>query len=236
VYIPTEETLEEGSKIQKLVNTVFTPPKNYFHLQNGGHVEAIKSHTDSLYFIHADIENFFGKINRTRITRSLKRSLPYKVARNIAVSSTVRIPDRTDTAYHLPYGYPQSTILASICLWDSALGQYLEKISNTLNVSVYVDDIIISGTEKAPLEEACRILLEKSSRSLLPFGIDSQPKVSESISAFNILLSHNHLEIEKPRLEKFRFQIAEAKNQEVINGILSYVRSVNEAQYLDLAG
>lgn len=189
VYIPTEETLIEGTKIKKLASSFFTPPKHYFHLRDGGHVEAIKSHTEDLYFIHADIENFFGKINRTRITRSLKRFFPYKEARSIAISSTVRIPDRKDTAYHLPYGYPQSTILASICLWDSALGQYLEKISNTLNVSVYVDDIIISGNKKPPLEETCKILRERSSRSLLPFGIESQPKASESISAFNILLS-----------------------------------------------
>lgn len=234
--MPTEETLKEGTKIKKRTTSIFTSPNFYFHLRDGGHVEAIKSHTEDQYFIHADIENFFGKINRTRITRSLKRFLPYEKARQIAISSTVRIPDREDTAYHLPYGYPQSTILASICLHDSALGQYLEKISNTFNVSVYVDDIIISGHEKPPLEEACKHLLERSSRSLLPFGIASQPKVSESISAFNILLSHNHLEIEKPRLEEFRLQIAEAKNQQVINGILSYVRSVNEAQYLDLLG
>lgn len=231
VYIPTQDTLEQGQQIKALVAEKFTAPSFYYHLQEGGHVAAIQSHVDDQYFLNVDIENFFGVINRSRITRSLKKRFPYGQAREITVQSTVRVTNEGRYEYHLPYGYPQSTILASICLFDSALGRYLHFLSAHHNVSVYVDDIIISGNDLKELQQVSDTLVEKSVASRLPFGRKKAPQVSEKITAFNIELSQHTTKLTNKRYVELRQQALLTDNENVISGILGYVSSVNRSQH-----
>jgi len=231
VYIPTPETLEQGRQIKALVTENFQAPPFYYHLREGGHVAAIQSHTDDQYFLNVDIENFFGAINRSRVTRSLKKRFPYPLAREITVQSTVRVTNEGRYEYHLPYGYPQSTILASICLFDSALGKYLLSLSAQHNVSIYVDDIIISGNDHAELNRISDTLVEKSVASRLPFSRKKVTQVADRITAFNIDLSHQSTEITDQRCNQLLQQALLTDNENVIEGILSYVLSVNPRQY-----
>src|SRR5437763_9770416 len=92
VYVPTPEARAVGLKIKAQMQDKWCPPGYYFHLQRGGHVAAVRSHLESRRFLRADIRNFFGSINRTRVTRCLKPLVGYKVAREWAVNSTVRHP------------------------------------------------------------------------------------------------------------------------------------------------
>lgn len=234
VYIPTQETLEQGRQVKALAAGKFTAPPFYYHLHEGGHVAAIQSHVDDQYFLNVDIENFFGVINRSRVTRSLKKRFPYAQAREITVQSTVRVTNAGRYEYHLPYGYPQSTILASICLVDSALGRYLLSLSDQYNVSVYVDDIIISGNDPAELQQVIDTLVEKSESSKLHFGRKKAPQVSEKITAFNIELSHHETKITKQRYSQLLQQALLADNENVIDGVLGYVRSVNREQHTEM--
>lgn len=232
VYIPTPDTLEQGQQIKALVAKKFTAPIFYYHLREGGHVAAIQSHVGDQYFLNVDIENFFGVINRSRITRSLKKRFPYGQAREITMQSTVRVTNEGRYEYHLPYGYPQSTILASICLFDSALGRYFHFLSAQHNVSVYVDDIIISGNDPTELQQVSDILIEKSEASRLPFSRKKPPQVADRITAFNIDLSHQAIKITDQRYNQLLQQALLAKNEYVVEGILGYVFSVNPQQYL----
>lgn len=234
VYIPTQETLEKGRQIKALVASEFHAPPFYYHLHEGGHVAAIQSHIDDRYFLNVDIENFFGVINRSRITRSLKKRFPYAQAREITVRSTVRVTNEGRYEYHLPYGYPQSTMLASICLVDSALGRYLNSLSNQCNVSVYVDDVIISGNDPGELQQVSDTLVEKSEVSRLFFGRKKAPQISETITAFNIELSQHRTKITHQRYSQLLQQALLADNESVINGVLGYVRSVNREQHIEM--
>lgn len=231
VYIPTPETLEQGQEIKKLIAEKFTPPLFYYHLRDGGHVAAIQSHTNDQYFLNVDIANFFGAINRSRVTRSLKKRFPYSQAREITILSTVKVAHEDTYEYHLPYGYPQSTILASICLYDSALGRYIHSISHQHNVSIYVDDIIISGNDQAELTKIRDMLVEKSEASKLPFGNKEAPQVSDQIIAFNIELSYQHTQIIESRYQQLLQEALLTENEYVIEGIATYIRSVNEKQH-----
>ncbi|MEC4767951.1 reverse transcriptase domain-containing protein [Halomonas sp. CUBES01] len=234
VYIPTPETLDQGQQIKALIAERFTSPWFYYHLREGGHVAAIQSHIDDQYFINVDIENFFGAINRSRVTRSLKKRFPYAKARQITVQSTVRVANEDRYEYHLPYGYPQSTILASICLYDSALGRYLQSLSDHHNVSIYVDDIIISSSDQAELAKISDTLVEKSEASRLPFGRKKAPKVANRITAFNIDLAFQTTKITDQRYHQLLHQALLSDNEQVIEGILSYVHSVNLSQYIKM--
>ena len=122
VFVPTEETIQYGLTIKHLIEKKWAVPKYYYHLRNGGHIKALQKHTSNKYFIHLDIQDFFGHINRSRVTRCMKYYLSYKKARKIAVESTVRLPESATKKYILPFGFVQSPIISSICLNKSALG------------------------------------------------------------------------------------------------------------------
>ncbi|WP_251978578.1 reverse transcriptase domain-containing protein [Salinicola avicenniae] len=221
----------KGKKIAERVGSRFLAPHYYYHLMNGGHVSAIKSHTNDTYFLSVDISDFFGSITRSRVTRTLKRFFPYFEAREIAIESTVRKPGSAPAYHHLPYGFPQSSMIASSCLRESALGRYLQKISQDTNVSVYVDDIIISTNDPAVLQKISNKIVEKSTRSELFLSKKSSCKVAQEIESFNIILSHGNVRLTQSRFTSLLLKASLSENQNEIDGILSYIKSINQSQY-----
>jgi hypothetical protein len=65
VFVPTPETVAAGKKIKEDISKLWHPPSFYYHMQKGGHVSALRAHINNENFMHFDIKNFFGKINRT---------------------------------------------------------------------------------------------------------------------------------------------------------------------------
>ena len=60
-----------GAKIKTQVEGVWTAPDYFFHLRAGGHVRALQVHMGQTSFLHLDIQDFFGCVNRSRVTRCL---------------------------------------------------------------------------------------------------------------------------------------------------------------------
>ncbi len=237
VFVPNDKAVKFGLTVKNTIAKRWKIPKHYFHLLSGGHVRALEQHLNSQYFLHLDIVDFFGNFNRSRITRSLKKFYPdYDSRRQIAIESTVRLPDANIGEYILPYGFVQSPILASICLEQSKLGGLLKKISNQLEaeVTVYMDDIVVSGNNLDNL----RLLLEKirnaSIRSALPLNDLKQEGPGDSITAFNIQLSHGLLKITEERMNQFLETYKNTKNAAQRKGILNYVASINLEQRNEL--
>jgi len=129
-------------------------------------VAAVRSHLSNSRFLRFDIKDFFGSINRTRVTRCLKPLLPYSEARTWAIASTVW-DSSVEGKTHIPYGFVQSQLLASICLYDSALGKYLHTIHGKggVVVSVYVDDVIVSSSNAEQLQMIDAAINEQAMRS-----------------------------------------------------------------------
>lgn len=232
VYVPTSETIKEGRFLKNLIEFKWLPPSNYYHLRSGGHVDAIKYHLGGKFFIHADLKKFFNSINRSRITRELKPYFGYEKARNIAMESTVSIPLESGQAFALPFGFVQSTIIASLCLRKSTLGKTIHKLNGTdgIKVSVYVDDIIISTQS---LEEAVRALAmihESSERSGLVLNREKLKGPAENITAFNIDLSGSAVAINAARFGELLYNYKNASTDKQRTGIWGYVSSVNSAQ------
>ena len=183
-------------------------------------------------FIHLDIQNFFGSINRTRITRCLKNLFGYDRAREIANASTVSHPETKN--HILPFGFIQSPIIASICLRESALGRYLEELHRMkgVTVSVYVDDLIISTKDESISKAILDKVSAKATRANFTLNAKKQEGPSAHITAFNILLSENSLSIEESRLNKFidAYLATDSVNKQ--RGILGYINSINSDQGL----
>lgn len=231
MFQPSSDAKEIGRKIKAEVGRVWLPPDFYFHLRAGGHVEAVRSHMENTQFLHLDIQDFFGSVNRSRITRCLKSRFPYATAREWANESTVRHPSDA-TKYILPYGFVQSPILASLALADSSLGRVLQALAKSPKtaVSVYVDDIIVSADDSARLESHLVAIREAAQRSRFPLNASKEEGPAPSITAFNIELAHSRLMIQSERLDALIQAYGDVGNVRRQAGILNYVQSVNPTQ------
>lgn len=235
VFVPTDESRQTGIDIKAALEGRWRPPKNYFHLREGGHVAAVKSHVENKCFVHLDIQDFFGSINRTRVTRCLKDRFGYAQAREIANQSTVVHPEREGRQFILPFGFVQSPLIASICLYQSALGACLKRLGGRgITVSVYVDDILISGPDESHLLPALEQIKQAAERAGFSLNASKEEGPSASISAFNIELSHQSLAIAPERWAEFAeaFKASESEHQK--HGILGYINSVNGDQGAEL--
>lgn len=232
VYIPTSETVAEGKLFKGLIEFKWRPPENYYHLRSGGHVDAIKYHLGGRFFIHADLRKFFNSINRSRITRELKPYFGYDKARSIAMESTVSIPVDSGQVFALPFGFVQSTIIASLCLHKSRLGKVIQNLDNTdgIKVSVYVDNIIISTQSLEKADFALSMIQESADRSGLVLNKNKLKGPAESITAFNIDLSSNLVLISDSRFSEFLVNYKNATSENKKDGIFGYVYSVNPTQ------
>lgn len=232
VYNPTLESRQAGRQILKILNESWKKPDYYYHLRTGGHVEALNIHLENQFFATIDISDFFGYISRTRITRALKSLVSYKTARKIAKLSTIKAIETYPHSHHLPYGFVQSPLLASICLFDSTLGKLLDLIhkSNSTTISVYMDDIVISSNDEDSLSQLFDEIFIAADKSKFILNSDKTKPVSQKTEAFNIVLSHGNMTIEYERFVKFQQAYALSKSKPQKRGIGSYVGSVNKQQ------
>ncbi|HHO2168287.1 reverse transcriptase domain-containing protein [Aeromonas caviae] len=236
VYVPTKQTASYGRQVHTELLKRYSCPKYYFHLQSGGHLAALHHHINDHYFAHLDIKNFFGSISRTRVTRSLKDILSYKMARDVAKKSTVPVSNGQSYSHCLPYGFVQSPLLASICLHRSHFGKVIEKLHQTgyVRISLYMDDLIVSGMNEAITKMAFELLKKSASKSHFELNAAKEAKQQLQIECFNIHLSHRSLEITYNRLISFAEQYRASDNEFVHDGIIGYIKSVNPAQLLIL--
>ena len=232
VHVPSKEMYLAGRKIHNFILKRWRPYFYYYHMRNGGHVLASKIHLENNYFALIDISNFFECTSQSRVTRELKTLLPYNKAREIAKLSTVRVPKSDPKKFSVPYGFPQSPILATLCLNNSYAGNLIETLrcEYNLTVSVYMDDIIISCNDYDLLcycYERINFSLIKSNYSL---NLAKSQQPSREIEVFNLRLSHNDLAVTSKRMVYFIKSYSESENDFEREGIAAYVRSVNSTQ------
>lgn len=229
--MPSEEATELGRQVKGALEPLWKKPDYYFHLRPGGHVAALKSHIGSRQFLHLDIENFFGSINRTRVTRCLKPLVGYRQAREWATGSTVKAPNNSRVNF-LPYGFVQSPLLASICLRESALGRVLHRLryTNGIAVSVYVDDIVVS-TSEGDMSAIQKDISVAAQRSAFVLSAIKQQGPGPEVQAFNIDLRHKLLSVSASRIAKFWETMSHPDaTAESRKAIIAYVASVNPSQ------
>lgn len=230
VFVPTEDSIELGKEIKRALEKCWTPPRYYFHLRAGGHVEALRTHLKHTHFLRIDVQDFFGSINRTRVTRCLKDKFPYSVAREYANASTV--PDPGAKRMIVPFGFVQSQIIAAVCLAESALGIYLDKLNKNPNVelTVYVDDIIVSSSDNELLEQVLDEIQVAADKARFVLNAAKQEGPAAMITAFNVTLTSGNMEVEPERLRLFVDALSIATSEFQRDGIKAYVTSVNPTQ------
>lgn len=203
VFVPSRNGRAIGRKLIKRVRSKFDIPPFCFHLAKGGHVAALHIHRNQKYFARLDLENFFYSVSRNRIARSLQ-ALEFTDAETMAKWSTVKNP-YDGPSYVLPYGFVQSPILATLVMNDTELGRHLRDASNRLVVSVYVDDIGISGNNRQQLEAEYQKLRDYVLNSDFRINEQKSSGPQEVIELFNCELSNLKTIVTPRRIEEFRF-------------------------------
>ncbi|MCI4116569.1 reverse transcriptase domain-containing protein [Dickeya dianthicola] len=232
VHVPSKEMAKFGKSLHDLMRKKWIAPLYYYHMRDGGHVAAARRHIKSNFFALIDIKSFFESTSQSRVTRELKSFFPYNEAREIAKLSTVRIPSSTSPKFAIPYGYPQSPILATLCLHRSFAGSVLNSIAKKSNmvVSVYMDDIIISSDDLDVLSQNFEDLTRALKRSRYATNTVKTQQPSERIKVFNLELSNQSLKVSAPRIVEFLIAYVSSANEHERKGIASYVESVNRDQ------
>lgn len=235
VYVPTDNGRKIGAEIKKSIERKWTAPSNYYHLRDGGHVAAARLHQHQPWVASVDLRRFFEQISRSRVQRSLLRTgFPNDEAFEMACNSVVdkNPPNRS---FSIPFGFVQSPILASIVLAHSAMGSALCQIRNLgVQVSVYVDDITISGEFEAPLVEAMSILRRAAEISKFQFNEEKTQGPAPDVTSFNIHFGSGRMELIDDRMSQFELAIQHG-SEWTISGILGYVETVNKGQASELS-
>ncbi|MCF7495825.1 hypothetical protein L3V35_12305 [Vibrio sp. L5-1] len=238
VYVQSDEAKKLGQNINKHIRKHWKTPSYFYHLQLGGHVQALKVHIDNKYFSSLDITDFFGSVSRTRVTRELKVLIGYENARAIAKASTLPHSNPAEHSHSLPYGFSQSPLLASICLAQSYFGSCIRDCHEAegVSLSVYMDDIVISSNDEQILSlwhKKLKIAAGKSKFMLNPL---KENLLSTSIEVFNINLSAHEMYVSDERFSKLHMVYSLSESEHQKRGIGGYVSTVNrvQAKKLDL--
>lgn len=230
VFVPTDESRQKGTVIKNEILKFWAPPDYMYQFRSGGHVAALQAHLEGNWFIRVDLRDCFGSINRTRVTRCLKRLFGYALAREWANASVVRLPN--ESRWFLPFGFVQSPVIAALCLTQSALGSFLQSLNKekAIIATTYVDDIIISTKIEDRAFTVFNELMTAVNRARFEVNYSKTSGPSTSITVFNLDLNHGTIAVSNDRMQRFVDAIVSTTSEFRKAGIRGYVESVNPDQ------
>lgn len=234
VYVPTNNGRARGSEIKRDVEMRWAAPKNFFHLRDGGHVAAVRMHHSAPWVASLDLLRFFDQISRGKIFRSVKRlGFTQSEAWEIACDSTVdKLPPAR--SFSVPFGFVQSPLIASLVLAYSALGRCIERLRRAgVAVTVYMDDITVSGDSEAEVSAAIAQLTDAAHLAGFAFNAEKTQPASAAVTSFNIEFGSGAMAIIPERMDKLEEAFLEG-NEYQQHGIYGYVASVNQGQLANL--
>lgn len=233
VFVPSPDAVDIGEEIKDEIESKWVVPDYYYHHKSGGHVAALKAHIHNSYFLALDIKDFFGSINKTKVTRSLKNILPYKNAREVANKTVLKHPEKGN--FILPYGFVQSPLVASICLFYSGLGQWLDKQQRReeITLSIYVDDILVSANDETLLSVFLKEAAAIGAKTGFQLNMLKIQGPSPKVIIFNVEVGQYFLNITDLRLAEFSDVFRESGSKLQQRGILEYIKSINRLQHDD---
>jgi Reverse transcriptase (RNA-dependent DNA polymerase) len=232
VYVPTEACKEYGYGLNKKILARWIPEPYFYHLRKaGGHVAAMRPHLEKSFHASIDLTKFFTSVSRTRVHRALcKIGFANRQALDIATQSCVEADGRK----FLPYGFPQSMMLATLVFEKSALGSVVRMLRmDGIIITIYVDDILVSSNNLVDLQSAYEQVLSGIELSGFEASLAKSEEPGVAINSFNCKIE-DRITILDDRMQKFRQQLLVA-GPRARDAILRYVGVINSDQALELA-
>ena len=141
VINPPSAKLKKAQRTLLVSLLYLLPTPDYMGGGKGSSVrETMKKHMHKDMLIHFDISDFFPSVKAFHVYQALRcRGFSKDVAEVITKLTTFR--------GHLPQGAPCSTQLAKLVVMAPAknLLNYLKRFGNNVDLTFWVDDIVISG-------------------------------------------------------------------------------------------
>jgi Reverse transcriptase (RNA-dependent DNA polymerase) len=211
VFAPSIQGRRVGNDLKRKIEKAVSFPAYYYHLQPGGHVAALHAHRPNRFFSKMDIERFFYTIGRNRVAKNL-RKIGIDRADHYARWSTVKNPF-DNPSYAVPYGFVQSPIVATLVLDCSPLGALLQSLSQTLSVSVYVDDISLSANDEEVLKSAFEKVGAALDESGFRCNAGKSREPSPKVEVFNCELVQGSSTVTRERVAEFQGKINSEASQ-----------------------
>jgi len=202
VFVPSARGRKIADEIRELVTGRVHFEPHYYHFSKGAHVAALHAHREHHFFARLDLKNFFYSVSRNRV-KSVLKEIGVPRAEHYSKWSTVRNP-YIEPRFALPYGFPQSPLLATLALRKSALGTAIHDLPANIMRSVYLDDIAISADDRGDLTRAFDEL--RAAVRAANFELN-EAKVSgpaPQIDLFNCDLSHGNSTVSDNRVAAFQ--------------------------------
>lgn len=226
VFVPTDKTRAIATEIRAAIEERLEFEPLYYHLSKGAHVAALHAHRQHLYFARLDLKNFFYSVGRNRVKSNLKAigvPSPERYARWSCVKNPYGEP-----AYALPYGFPQSPLLATLVLRRSALGSAIQSLPTHVQRSVYLDDIAISSNDEEEIGGAFQSLLTAIEIAGFTPNEEKICPPSKAINLFNCDLTHGRTAVCDDRVSAF-YSVPTSDESEV--GFEGYRSSVEQGNW-----
>ena len=182
-------------------------------------------HTNKDMLLCYDISNFFPSVKKRTITKCLRdRGLSWDVIDVIANLTTFN--------NHLPQGAPCSTQLGKIILSSPAkhLLRLLENYGTAVDVSFWVDDIVISGPRSLENLEKCGNVYNIFSRHGFQLKREKtkiQPKSNEQ-NALGLRVDRGIVEPDSDFMFSYSTEISlNGRNSKRARGMRNYMESIH---------
>ncbi|CQH31748.1 TPA: retron St85 family RNA-directed DNA polymerase [Yersinia enterocolitica] len=193
-----------------------------------------KPHLDHQYILNIDLKDFFSHVKASHVF-TVFNALGYSKMMSYYLTSICTLNG------YLPQGAPTSPSLSNfVCLrLDHRIGKYCE--NKALSYTRYADDICISGNKLTVIKDAwhmLRVIIESEG-----FIINSKkeklsgPKSRREVTG---LIVNPSLGIGRSKYNYYRKKIFillmanDPKREQIISGILSYVKSVDAKRHIYL--
>lgn len=225
-------------RYRKMILEKWRYPKYMFNAASGGHVSALRKHLPNSYFAVVDLQSFYETITDTKIYRSLRSiGFVHSEAFKLTGESTVKKGKKM----HLPRGFHQSSILASLVFDRSLLGSLIRSKELGSRVTVYNDDIVLSDSSPDTLRKDFASIVDAAKRSNFQINSKKTQSPRAIVEVFNLLLSHKDIAFVESRIEKFTSDMlslktcCEVSDKDYFESLLdlhaSYLVSINRLQF-----
>ncbi len=205
-------------------------------------------HKDSAWILKLDFKNFFHSIRPEHLKSYLTEA--YEEISSIEIDILNHYlfwMDKTDRKLKLSIGAPSSPIISNIIMlkFDNAVSDICSK--HDVNYTRYADDLTLSAQSKESLEKAEEELKALVEETQTPFLILNDKKRvlignNQSKRVTGVVITHeNKLSVGRHKRKKVRAMLhlyvnekLEKKDIPVLNGLLSYIKSIELEYYLSL--
>jgi hypothetical protein len=234
-----ESVLQQYETLRHSILKRWKPHPAFATFSERAHIAALRPHLNCANFALLDLQDFYGNVTRTKISRALESiGLPRPICFHIAGQSTVR----QNNKYVLPISFRQSSLLATLVLDQSLFGSFMRRRQYGAIITIFDDDILLSSDRFDELERDYRAVSSLLEQAHFPINTGKSQSPGREITVFNIRMAQRHLRFTDERMWRFVKRASAMLSKLSPDDVVwvyetffgKYVKSVNAGQELEL--